>query len=119
MSYGAPPEMKWAFLAAFVAGSCFIWWSCVRLKRVRCDGGNLYISNYLREIAVPLALVERVTENRWINIHPVTIHLRYSTDFGDEIVFMPKTRMMLLWRSHPIVAEIQRMADAASAGSAS
>ncbi|HTP92018.1 MAG TPA: hypothetical protein VLX09_06765 [Stellaceae bacterium] len=119
MSYGAPPKMKWAFLVALVAGSSFIWWSCVRLKRVRCEGGNLYFSNYLREIVVPLAAVERVTENRWINIHPVTIFLRRSTDFGDKIMFMPKTRMMLLWRSHPIVAEIQRMADAAAARSAS
>src|SRR5437762_2850929 len=29
--------MKWQFLAIWIAGSALIWWSCVRLKRVRTD----------------------------------------------------------------------------------
>ena len=108
-SDNAPSQMKWAFLAVLIVGSLSIWWSSMRLKRVRVDGKTLYVSNYRQEIALPLGSVERVSENRWINIHPVTLYFRRPTDFGSKIVFMPKMKMFLLWRSHPMVAEIERM----------
>lgn len=114
---GAPPpdEMKWIFLAVWILGSALIYWGCVRLKRVRMDGTSLYISNYLREAQVPLRQVIAVTENRWVNIHPVTIEFRSATDFGDRIVFMPQVRCFGLrsWSSHPVVAEIQEAVDRA------
>jgi hypothetical protein len=89
---GAPEEMKWQFLAAWVCGSIFIWWGCARLKRVRTDGAVLVVSNYLEEFRIPLTEIRAVTENRWINIHPVTIHLRHPSPFGNSIVFMPRSR---------------------------
>ena len=106
---GTPPpaEMKWIFFAAWTLGSGFIYWGCVRLKRVRMDETSLYISNYLREVQVPLRQVMAVTENRGLNIHPVTITFRSATEFGDRVVFMPKVRWFGLWTSHPVVAEIQ------------
>lgn len=85
------------------------------MKRVRVDRGMLYVSNYRKEIALPLNTVERVGENRWINIHPVTLYFRRPTDLGSKIVFMPRTRMMALWRSHPVVGEIKRMITLAAA----
>jgi hypothetical protein len=106
---GAPDQMKWTFLAALIAGSLSTWWICVPLKKVSVDGGMLYVSNYLKEIALPLDIIERVSENRWINIRPVTLYFRRSTDFGNKIVFMPKTRIMWPWSSHPVVDEIRRM----------
>jgi hypothetical protein len=114
-SNGAPNQMKWAFLTVLIVGSPSIWWTCVRLKKVRVDGDTLYVSNYLKEIALPLDVVERVTENRWINIRPVTLYFRRFTDFGSKTVFMPKTRIMLPWRSHPVVDEIKRMVKVATA----
>ena len=116
----APNQMKWSFLVALGFGSLFIWWSCVRLKRVRVDRQSFYVSNYLKEIALPLTIIERVSENRWINIRPVTLYFRRATEFGHEIVFMPKTRMtMVIWRPHPVVDEIKRMVEqAALAGKA-
>ena len=62
----------------------------MRLKRVAISGHSLAISNYLATIQVPLREVARVTENRWINIHPVTLHFRKPTAFGTSVVFMPK-----------------------------
>ncbi len=107
-----PPEsMKWGFLAAWIAGTIFIYWGCARLKRVRIEDSAIYVSNYLKEIRIPLDAVADVTENRWINIHPVTIHLRASTEFGDRITFMPKIRIFS-WRSHPVVAELRELAHA-------
>ena len=108
-SNNAPSQIKWTFLAVWAVGSLSIRWSSVRLKRVRVDGKTFYVSNYRKEIALPLGSVERVSENRWINIHPVTLYLRRPTDFGSKIMFMPKMKMFLLWRSHPVVAEIKHM----------
>ena len=107
----APDGMKWGFLAAWLVGTAFIYWASARLKRVRTDGSALYVSNYLKEIRVPFDGVADVTENRWINIHPVTIHLRAATEFGDRITFMPKIRIFG-WRSHPVVAELRGLARA-------
>ena len=107
---GAPlsPEMKWVFVLIWGVGTAFLYWACGRLKRVRMDGTALYISNYWREATVPLRQVVAVTENRWVNLHPVTIEFRSATEFGDRIVFMPKARVFNLWTSHPVVAEIRR-----------
>jgi len=105
----APGGMKWGFLAAWIAGTIFIYWGCARLKKVRIEDSAIYVSNYLKEIRIPFDAVADVTENRWINIHPVTIHLRSATEFGDRITFMPKIRIFS-WQSHPVVAELQELA---------
>ena len=108
-SDGGPPEasLKWLFLFGTLVGTIFIWWACVRLKRVRMDEEALYISNYSAEIVVPLANVAEVTENRWVDSHPVTIHFHSDTSFGSQVTFMPKIRWFAFWSSHPVVEEIR------------
>lgn len=101
--------MKWQFLAIWVVGSAFILWGCSRLKRVRVDESGLLVSNYLKEIRIPFDDILDVTENRWINIHPVTIHFRQSTPFGERVVFMPRVRLFA-WTSHPVVGELRTLA---------
>ena len=102
-----PPGVPWVFLGATLLGSAAIYWYCVRLKRVDIDGDSLFVSNYRREIVVPLTDVDGVTENPWVNMHPVTIHLRRDTEFGRSITFMPKIQWFLFLRSHPVVAELR------------
>jgi hypothetical protein len=104
----APP--KWVFLFMWIVGSAFIYWSCVRLKEVSVDDNFLYVSNYLKEIAIPLSEIDDVTENVWVNIHPVTIHLRSPSEFGDKIVFMPTVRFFAFFSSHPVINELKALA---------
>jgi hypothetical protein len=99
-------------LIMWVAGSFFIYWTCIRLKAVRVDENFLYVSNYLKEISIPLAQIYDVTENLWINIHPVTIHLKTPSEFGEKIVFMPTLRYFAWFQSHPIVDELKTLAAA-------
>jgi len=113
-----PVETRWLFLAAWTAGALSFWWWCIPLKKVRVNGGNLYISNFWKENVIPLNFIESVTENRWVNVHPVTIHFRGDTEFGRKISFMPKSRVMFFWSSHPVVGELRRLAAAAPTGSA-
>jgi len=110
-----PPQadMRWVSLAVLLVGSLFIYWWCVRLMRVVMTERELRISNYLREIVVPLGDVDQVTENRWVNSHPVTVQFVRRTDFGHRIVFMPKVRAFALFSSHPIVAELRAAIETA------
>ncbi|HEY5038813.1 MAG TPA: hypothetical protein VIJ93_07065 [bacterium] len=103
---GSPSEKQWQWLVAWIAGSILIWWFCIRLKMVRMDNEALYISNYLVEIRVPLQDVVDISENRWVNSHPVTLKFRGKTRFGSSIVFMPKKRWFAFFSSHPVVNEI-------------
>ena len=74
----------------------------------------LCISNYSSEIAVPLVNVAQVSENRWVNIHPITIEFHADTEFGSRVVFMPKVRWFAFWSPHPVVEEIRGAVDRAT-----
>jgi hypothetical protein len=104
------PFVKWFFLFAAVVGAAFICWSSIRLKEVSVDDNFLYVSNYLKEVSIPLSDIYDVTENVWINIHPVTIHLKSPSEFGYKITFMPKTRLFAFFSSHPVVRELKVLA---------
>jgi hypothetical protein len=111
---GTPDTTKRQFLLAAVVGSVLILWSCARLKRVYADDNCLHISNFQTEITVPFGMIAEVTENGWINIHPVTIHLRERTPFGRRITFMPKSRLTFApWGAHPVVTELKELAQGA------
>jgi len=105
---GAP--VTWPLLLVFAVGAVSMYWYCMRLKKVSIDDTYLYVSNYFNEIPIPLSNIADVTENVWVNIHPVTIHLNFSSEFGDQIVFMPKTRVFGFMSSHPVVAELRQAA---------
>ena len=105
-----PPMVLGLYLAACCVGSVLIYLYNVPLKRVRVDGATLYVSNYRKEIAVPASSIEKVTENRWINIHPVTLHLRAPGEFGSSLIFMPTLRWWANWEPHPVVKELEALA---------
>ena len=104
----------WMFLLMWIAGSVFFLWDLKRLKFVSVDDNFLYASNFLKEIAIPLSDIYDVTENIWLNTHPVTIHLKSPSEFGNRIVFMPTVRFAF-FSSHPVVAELKQLARSAAA----
>jgi hypothetical protein len=95
-------------LFIWIFGSLLLWWACAPLKKVRIVGRELCMSNYLKEICIPAEQIVEVTENRWVNIHPVTIRFRDDTPFGRTVRFMPKTQL-LGFLSHPIVKELRAL----------
>ena len=97
-------------MGIWIVGTLVILWSYAGLKRVRMDSTHLYVSNYFREISIPFNMIADVTENRWLNYHPVTIHFHTPNEFGQKITFMPTTRFFSFWSSHPIVAGLKRLA---------
>jgi hypothetical protein len=62
-----PFEIKYNLLFGLIAGSLLILWSIARLKRIRTDDHSIYISNYRKEISVPLGAIADITEYWWFN----------------------------------------------------
>lgn len=92
-----------------IAWVVFIVWAIVKLKKVSIDRDFLYVSDYFRETRIPLGDIYDVTEFRWLNVHPVTIHLKKPSEFGDKIVFAPPYRHFGFFTSHPVVDELKQM----------
>ena len=111
---GLATPSPWIFILFWIGGSAFLLFKSARLKYVSVDDDYLYVSNFFREIVIPLSDIHDVTENVWINYHPVTIHLKHPSEFGDKIVFMPKTRFSL-FSSHPVVKELKQLAGSKGA----
>jgi hypothetical protein len=84
-----PDATRWQFAAAWAIGTAFLLLTCARLKRVKLDGANLVISNYRRDVTVPVSEIADVRQNRLLNLRPVTITFKRQTSFGSAIIFMP------------------------------
>ena len=104
-------------LAFAVATGCLVLfpllaWSYARLKRVAMADGALHVSNFRREIIVPLRDVDRVWQPL-LSRDLIIIHLARDTEFGDRIVFQPRDMYFarFLW-AHPMV---DRLRDAVAA----
>ena len=88
--------------------------TCAPLKRVRLgdDGQTLLVSNYFQEWEVPAGLITDVTQNRWLKLRPITIHLRFDPGCGTRVAFMPPLRInFLFWREDPEVEELRALAS--------
>jgi hypothetical protein len=90
-----------------VLAAVFLYRSCIRIKRVAMDERWLYVSNYIREIRVPLEEINAVWDNRWIDGGLITVGFSRDTELGSRIAFIPRMRWWGSFRPHPVVAEIE------------
>jgi len=88
-------------------------WLYMRLKTIDVDDHNLYISNFTKEISLPLSEILNVTQNRWLRGELVTIHLKSASEFGKKILFLPRFRFFPFGQ-HPVVRELKALAKKAS-----
>lgn len=79
------PSRKIAFGAFLFL--VFTLWMYYRIKKVSIDKNNLYVSNYRKEITIPLSEITEVREFFWSEPRNVIIHIRNRTEFGDKIRF--------------------------------
>lgn len=90
---GAEPPFSGGKLVAFIifglASSIFVHIMAGSLKRVVIKGDTLLVSNYLKEIAIPLSQVRYVDGPDWSSLRRITLVLREPSEFGEEIVFAP------------------------------
>jgi len=89
---GAPQGAGWLMLAAWLTGSTLILFLAWGLKRVRLRDNELLVSNYLREIAVPLRDVATVRQRMFPHFGSITVEFRSETPFGQRVTFIPNGR---------------------------
>lgn len=106
-------EFRMVFLVMTTLGSVALYWFCMRLKKVRLKEGTLLISNFRKEVKIPLRDVERVSGS--ILMHPELVWLRFrrSTELGTKVVFMAKSRFSLGLTRHPVVEELKQLIETA------
>ena len=104
-------DMPIAVFAVWIAFATWWFWSCVGLKRVALTDDALHVSNFRREIVVPLRSVEDVQQRR-LGLNAIVVHVAGDTDFGKRITFLPKGRYRFLSWTHPMV---DRLRDAVAA----
>lgn len=109
-------EIRWYVLTATVLGGAAIYWSCMRLKKVTLDGDVILISDFRKEIAIPLLDVERASGSVLMNPELVWLHFRRPTEFGTKIVFMGKWRFSFGFTRHPVVEDLEKLIEQASTG---
>ena len=106
----------WILTALWLACSAVLLWFCAPLKRVRLRNGCLLVSNFRSEIEIAPGDIERVTQNKWVNFRPITIHLRAPGVFGRKISFIPPSHVIVaFWRADRLVEQLERFAHAATA----
>jgi len=92
------------FLSIFAA-----WWT-FPLKKVSIFGDKMYVSNYFKEIAIPLSEITSVKGAQWTKPVRVTVDLRDKTEFGSKITFLAPSRGFGSSGPPPIISELWRMA---------
>jgi hypothetical protein len=105
-----PPAV---IIYAFACIGLFFWLAatCLGLKRVALTEDALHVSNFRREIVVPLREVVSVRHAR-LGLRAIVVRLVRETEFGSSIAFLPKRSFgRFLWHS-PIV---DRLRDAVAA----
>ena len=109
--------LRWLFVGAWLLGSTVIWWLGALLKSVSIDENTLYVSNFRREVAVPLTEIVGARENQWVHVgnrNLIKIELRAACALGKTVTFVPTgvapRNRFGTTKTHPIVAELQAIA---------
>ena len=89
---GAPPNAGILSLLLWIAGTAFAAAFAWGFKRVRLDCDFLYVSNYLREVKVPLCEVAEVYHPTISRPVAVAVEFERPTRFGRRIRFMARGR---------------------------
>ena len=109
-------EEPFAWGPALIALCCVgvtAWWCYtvyIPLKVVGVEGANLWVSNYVKEIAVPLSEVRQVEEVEQFKQKLIVVSLKRPTEFGREIKFLPRAQLRVL-KEHSVVGELRGLME--------
>lgn len=108
-----PARSPWWFYGAMIAAAAVTIWHSWGVKWVAIDEMNsrLYVSNYRKEISIPLSHIVDVKESIWSDPRRVKITLSEPSEFGDKVLFFATYRFGgILAGPHPIVNELIALA---------
>lgn len=97
-------------LLLMIFGMSAMYFTLMRYKKVSIDDDFLYVSNYRKEIKIPVSDIAEVTEIKWVRTRPITIYLKNDSEFGRKIVFTPKFNGFRIVADNPMIAELKELA---------
>jgi hypothetical protein len=100
-----------AALAALLIFGTLIWIGLVKLQKVNIDDEHIYISNFFRTDKIPLNNLQAVTGTWLLNYHPIWLHFNTPTEFGNSVMFMPRTNSTAMFSTHPMTKELQTLIE--------
>ena len=77
------------------------------IKKVSIDDEFLIVSNFKKEVGIPLSQIRSIEENVWILPRKITIRLSESSVFGEKITFLGYHQPFLFFKPHPALEEIR------------
>jgi len=78
------------------------------IKKVSIDNDFLFVSNFKKEIKIPLSHISLTKENVWILPRKITVGLSEPSAFGEKITFLGYHQPFLFFKTHPALEEIRR-----------
>lgn len=101
---------RFVILMTIAVFACGWWFSIsIRLKKVALRDGLLLISDFRKQVEIPLRDIERVSGSILMNPELVWLHLKGPTEFGSKIVFMAKFRLLSGLTRPPVVEELEQL----------
>ncbi len=101
-----PIWMRWQFLGIWLVASAFLIWFSSRLRRVSLRDGQLIVSNFFREVSIPVTVMTRVRQSYMSRPPTIIIYLDRQTPLGRRVVFVPEGRSHYL-SEHPMTTELK------------
>ncbi len=77
--FGYFPAVFWAAACAFL-----VWWT-TPIKKVSLRGDEFVVSNYLKEVPVPVSTLVKLREDRWNRTPNIALYFNPPTAFGRKI----------------------------------
>jgi len=96
-----------AFLLLLIFGLvifCFLFW---KINKVHIDDHYLYVDNFKKSIKIPLSNIKRVDDIILFSPRRIIVHFKKTTEFGNKIMFIGYTEVLLFFATHPAVKEIR------------
>lgn len=91
----------------FTGITYFLYFRLGRAKKVFMDSEYLYISNFFKEIKVPLKEISDVKDDSWSQLRPIVVHFKEETEFGDRIMFLGRMEAFLFFSDHPAANKLR------------
>src|SRR3954466_1453905 len=104
---GTMPFFVFIWIPACIIWATYMSWP---IKKVSLAGDKLYISNFFKEIAVPVTEIMDVRERYQIKPRRIVIYFRHPTEFGDKVVFYAPIQPRFYFSEHPLVGELLDLA---------
>jgi hypothetical protein len=81
------------------------------IQNVRITSDSILVKSFLKELEYPLTSINRITEYKMYRGRIITIHLNDSNGINRKIRFLPKYSLFGLFKSHPIISELNDIVD--------